>query len=100
MRVANTRCQHVRVMAVRKYPKLVWLVGKWSRGGHTEICKIEVSTVNKHKAELLDLRNLAVSKIHLLKRMTLELRVIHVLKVASVSIGARLVDVLIGSYIT
>lgn len=27
MRVANTRCQHVRVMAVRKYPKLVWLVG-------------------------------------------------------------------------
>ena len=96
MRVANTRCQHVRVMAVPKDPILVWLDRKGVEGGHTEICKIEISTVNKHKTELLDLRNLAVSKIHLLKRMMLELRVIHVLIVASVSIGARLVDVLIG----
>ena len=100
MRVANTRCQHVRVMAVRKDPILVWLDRNGVEGGHTEICKIEVSTVNKHKAELLDLRNLAVSKIHLLKRMTLELRVIHVLVMASVSIGARLVMFLSGSYIT
>ena len=49
-------------------------------GEHTIICRLNVSWVNRQWSFARDSRNLAVSRIHLLKRMTLELNVIHVLQ--------------------
>ena len=72
-------------------------LGKIGGGGrHTEICVLVISVVNRRKAKTLDSRNLAVSKIHLLKMMTLELKEIHALTEVSVNTGDQFIYVLIG----
>lgn len=57
-------------------------------GEHTVVCERGISIDYMDLSEGLDLRNLAVSRIHLLNRMMLELRVIHVLVEVAISICA------------
>ena len=80
IRVANVRCQHVRVMAEERKWRISSVKGS-VRGSLTIICTSNVSSVNDHGALWVGhSRNLAVSKIHLLKRMTVELKAIQVLQ--------------------
>ena len=58
-------------------------------GEHTVVCELAISMDYADLSQGLDLRNLAVSRIHLLNRMMLELRVIHVLVEVAISICAE-----------
>ena len=79
IRVAKVRCQHVRVMAEERKWRISLVEGS-IRGRLTIICTSNVSRVNGNGAlRVGHSRNLAVSKIHLLKSMTVELKAIHVL---------------------
>ena len=56
---------------------------------HTVVCEHAISMDYTDISQGLYLRNLAVSRIHLLNRMMLELRVIHVLVEVAISICAE-----------
>lgn len=58
-------------------------------GEHTVACEHAISMDYTDQSQELDLPNLAVSRIHLLNRMMLELRVIHVLVEVAISICAE-----------
>lgn len=85
MRVANARCHVVRTIAVRRAVSATALLQPGDQEEHTETWRPLAS--HPHDIHRDDhIRNPAVSKSHLLNKITLELNEIHVLSRAIVSV--------------